>query len=406
MRVNRRQFMEGAAAFGLAAGMGRVADGATPTAFSDWREGLLDIHHISTGRGESTFVICPDGTTMLIDAGDMSDGRPDETVLPRLPNASRTPGEWIATYVERFSRPLNHKAPRLDYVTLTHFHSDHIGCRQNEVREKNGYALSGITEVAEHVAIGTLVDRAYPDYAFPTREAVAASNPKFFKDYLAFVEHQRTKRGTVMEAFDVGSRKQFALKRAPDRFPSFAVRNIAANGKVGEKTVFTHEQRPDENMCCSVMTLSYGAFTYYTGGDCSGSPARRDVETPIGEAVGRVDAMSLNHHGCDDGTNAAILAALRPQIMVIPVWDMWHPQTNAFTRMTDKTIYPDDRMIFATGLHEKAKARLGEAAALIRPQGHVVIRVSEGGARFRVFVLDPGDFSVVDATDELHASKK
>ena len=92
--------------------------------------------------------------------------------------------------------------------------------------------------------------------------------------------------------------------------------------------------------------------------------------------------------------------------MVIPVWDMWHPHAEAFTRMTDKTIYPDDRMIFATGLHEKAKARLGAAAALIRPQGHVVIRVSEGGARFRMFVLDPGDFSVVDATDELHASKK
>ena len=293
--MNRRQLWKGG---GVRAGRKGWAGWPKGSAYGilGLARGLLDIHHISTGRGESTFVICPDGTTMLIDAGDASDGRPDETVLPRLPNASRTPGEWIAAYVERFSRPLNHKTPRLDYVTLTHFHSDHIGCRQNEVREKNGYALSGITEVAEHVAIGTLVDRAYPDYAFPTREAVAASNPKFFKDYLAFVEHQRTKRGTVMEAFDVGSRKQFALKRAPDRFPSFIVRNIAANGKVGEKTVFTHEQRPDENMCCSVVTLSYGAFAYYSGGDCSGTPAKRDVETPVAEAVGRVDAMSMDHH--------------------------------------------------------------------------------------------------------------
>ncbi|NLC82988.1 MAG: twin-arginine translocation signal domain-containing protein, partial [Lentisphaerae bacterium] len=123
--MNRRQFMEGAAAFGLAAGTG-LAERMAPAAFPDWREGLLDIHHISTGRGPSTFVVGPDGTTLLIDAGDMSDGRPDDTVLPCLPNAGRTPGEWIAAYIERFSRPLNHKTPRLDYVMLTHFHSDHI----------------------------------------------------------------------------------------------------------------------------------------------------------------------------------------------------------------------------------------------------------------------------------------
>jgi len=85
---------------------------------------------------------------------------------------------------------------------------------------------------------------------------------------------------------------------------------------------------------------------------------------------------------------------------------MWHPHAETFARMTDTTIYPDERTIFATGLHEKAKARLGAAAAQIRPQGHVVIRVSEGGERFRVFVLERDGFSVVDATGELRASAR
>ena len=35
-------------------------DGLTP-----WREGYLDIHQISTGRGNATFMILPDGTTMM-----------------------------------------------------------------------------------------------------------------------------------------------------------------------------------------------------------------------------------------------------------------------------------------------------------------------------------------------------
>lgn len=69
--------------------------------------------------------------------------------------------------------------------------------------------------------------------------------------------------------------------------------------------------------------------------------------------------------------------------------------------MTDPSIYPDERTIFATGLHEKAKTMLGAAADAIRTPGHVVIRVSANGDRYRVFVLDPENFTVVDATDEL-----
>jgi len=36
-----------------------------------WVNGEMEIHHIYTGRGEGVFCIFPDGTTMLIDAGDI-----------------------------------------------------------------------------------------------------------------------------------------------------------------------------------------------------------------------------------------------------------------------------------------------------------------------------------------------
>ena len=35
-----------------------------------WEKGYLDIHHINTGRGSCAFLILPEGTNMMIAAGD------------------------------------------------------------------------------------------------------------------------------------------------------------------------------------------------------------------------------------------------------------------------------------------------------------------------------------------------
>ena len=69
-----------------------------------WTPGMLDIHQISTGRGNSALFILPDGTTLLVDAGAAGDGLPETDPHP---NATRTPGAaWIVRYLKRhLSRP-------------------------------------------------------------------------------------------------------------------------------------------------------------------------------------------------------------------------------------------------------------------------------------------------------------
>ncbi len=51
-----------------------------------WTPGTLDIHQIVTGRGNAAFMMFPDGTTLLLDAGDSGGTDADQR-----PDASRTP---------------------------------------------------------------------------------------------------------------------------------------------------------------------------------------------------------------------------------------------------------------------------------------------------------------------------
>src|SRR5512136_1411187 len=82
-----------------------------------WKKGEMEIHHIYTGRGESTFCILPDGTTLLIDAGDIGPYL-DPRTTPASPDNSRQPGEWIARYISK--RLVSGERNQIDYMFLTH----------------------------------------------------------------------------------------------------------------------------------------------------------------------------------------------------------------------------------------------------------------------------------------------
>src|SRR5688500_15147093 len=94
-----------------------------------WTEGYLDIHHINTGHGDAAFYIFPDGTTMLLDAGEMdpTSERVNSSRNATLhPNNKKTAHEWIVDYIKRVHpRSAN---PEIDYALITHFHDDHFGC--------------------------------------------------------------------------------------------------------------------------------------------------------------------------------------------------------------------------------------------------------------------------------------
>jgi beta-lactamase superfamily II metal-dependent hydrolase len=360
-----------------------------------WTPGTLDIHQISTGRGNSAFFILPDGTTLLVDAGAAGDGLPETDPHP---DASRSPGAWIARYVRR---RLPAGVDALDYALITHFHADHFGqvVGSSPLDRIGSYRLTGITEVDQTVPIRVLLDRGWPDYAYPS-----PLTDSTITNYRKFVE-ARAKSGMIVERFTPGSNSQVRLLHDPQRYAGFEVRNIIANGEVwtgsGGETrrlfppleTLAPADRPNENMCSLGFRLHYGRFRYFTGGDLPGAadpgfPAWHAVEPVIASIVGPVDVQVVNQHGSMGVESEPFLAALRSTVLIIPSWAPSHPAPDVLKRIVNSRLPPSPRYVFVTDLRDATRIVIGQRAAQLPPSGHIVVRVEPGGARYRVFVLD------------------
>ena len=378
-------------------------------------DGEMDIHHISTNRGNAAYIVMPDGTTLLIDAGDFDGERfaRDSAPLkvgPPKPNASLRPGKAIAAYIKAIT-PFD-RTPKIDYAIITHFHGDHYGeVRLTSPKSKKGnYRLSGITDVSEFIDISVLIDRAYPSYDEPVDFRICRGPS--FSNYLSFQEYGVSHSAFRIEQLRAGARNQISLKHEASAYPSFFVQNIKANQEIwtgsgtNTKALFELSEAvngkgcPSENALSIALTLNYGDFDYFAGGDMTGmtgngSPKWFDVETPVGDIVGEVDVLSLNHHGNRDATNSSFLAALSPRVIVQQSWTSDQPGQELVHRLSSRALWAGERDVFSTYMAEETKAAIGPIMdrTYREYEGHIVVRVAKGGGAYRVFVLDDTDLT-------------
>ena len=380
---------------------------------SAWIPGQMDLHHINTGRGNCTYCVLPDGTTLLIDAGELyveliEDGIQRRTDI--APDDSRAPWEWIVRYIEHVT---THRKPEFDYVWLTHFHSDHMGQVTDESpRSENGaYQLAGLMGVCDRIPFSKIVDRGWPDYDYPLSAADSklqnrsrgregfANTQVSEENYHGFLEWHRRERSVMVEHFTPGVMDQFTLLRDPNAFPEFRLQNVVCNGEMwtGEEGVtrqlfppaseMVPKDYPNENTCSCAGVIEYGAFKYFAGGDITGTlergkPAWFDVESPVADVIGPVDVAVLNHHGNRDSHNEHYVSTIRPRVWIGHSWSANHPGESVFRRLTSTVLYPGPRDLFATNMMDANRAVIGPALdqAYKSMRGHIVVRVETGGS--------------------------
>ena len=377
-----------------------------------WKKGHFQVHFIYTGVAESMFMIFPDGTTMLLDCGDHNAIGRGKLAVPVLPSPDRHSGEWIARYVRR----VNPHGKDVDYMMLSHYHSDHGGCSKfyadKVTRAGGAYIMSGFSQAAEYLDFGKAFDRCWPDYDDPIPLIDrSADNVGFMKQFYTFMKDHR---GMEIEKFQVGAIDQVAMVHSPGSYPGFSIRNICANGRIASKdgtiTDLYAERKKEkplsfnENGMSLGMIISYGPFKFFTAGDFSDKWALPDgssfeIEAALAQVCEKVSVAKINHHG-HYSMPSELLKALQARVYVSCVWDQLHNVAPVMARIADKSLYPGERIV-CPGIFPKERREEDAGKPWLDvindssfEGGHVVLDVPEGGREYSITYLSAADESM------------
>lgn len=346
-----------------------------------WEEGHLDIHSINTGRGECTFYILPDGTTMLVDAGEFHTGGSKYPMVDQKPDTLIRPYKVYAAYIQNVL-PCSDS---IHYALATHYHMDHIGRMEKDYAvSDSGYVLTGMMALYDEIPYRTLVDRSWPEY----------EDKKEQKNWECFARSMSERDGMKVEKFDLGSDSQFVLVNHPEKYPDFRIRNYHVNGLVwnnGQIKDCWKGKPVKENGASAGFLLSYGKFDWFTGGDAGNNGK---VEKPTARAIGRqIEAMKGHHHMSWHTMSAEMLEIFRPQVVVNQSFYAHQPWPETMKNVLSVGVPEGQtRDVFLTNLHDSTYVDHQETLAKVKDfRGHVVIRVLPGGSCYYVYMLDDND---------------
>jgi competence protein ComEC len=229
----------------------------------------LQIYAIDVEGGQATLVVSPSGQSLLIDTGS-----PGDRDARRIVDAAKMAG-----------------VQRLDYVIITHYHSDHVG---------------GLPALSERIKIGTLVDHGpNQEDSKDTREGFAAYEKVAAK----------TKRLTVKPGDDlpIEGITVHVLAAAGARITA----PIPGGGQPNPYCASEPQPPVDttENARSLGVLITYGKFRLIDLGDLT-----KDKELELAcpnNLVGPVDLFIVTHHGIYLSNAKSLVWSLHPRVAIM-----------------------------------------------------------------------------------------
>lgn len=349
-----------------------------------WSEGELDIHTISTGRGECLFFILPDGTTMVVDAGEFSRETSDYKNVLQRPDANTRPTKVYGDYIKHF---LPRGKSAIDYMHISHFHMDHMGNLEKEyTKDESGtYTLAGVTALYHHIPFMEANDRAYGNY---DGLKVSSMSEAALANWRKFVDYQVARKALRASQFKLGAVNQFALKYNAAAYPTFRIENVCANCCLwkNNQAVDIYAQKgaaKAENAASCGFVIRYGDFDFFTAGDIGDY---EDYEYRVATVVGQVEATKAHHHLSPHSNREKAQNVIKPKVLVATSFYVREiqPDKSKFDYITTGGCD-----IYCTSVGESLLTKYPtDYAKCEATSGHIVIRVAKGGESFKVYTLD------------------
>lgn len=353
-----------------------------------WRQGYLDIHFINTGRGECTFYILPDGTTMLVDAGELAG---DKNSVAQKPDNDTRPHITYAKYIRHF---LPKGKTAIDYCAPSHLHTDHIGGNDMVIATAEaGYRKAGLTALYDYVPYNHILDQAYPTYT--EDDVTPLIEGQLSQDWAKFVTWGVAAGKFTAERFTPG-KEQIVLLNDGDSYKNFSVFNICANGfvwgkdKQGNGTLKGKKSATGGNPASCGFHITYGKFDYIACGDVTSS-AQNLMAQYFRDFVGadNLEAFKCNHHLAANSWGSQMKKSnFNPRVVLNHCFSKNKPDLE---RLAEVLSFAEG--FFATNIHpdiEKANKDLIDRITAYN--GHIVLRVAPGGQSFNVYMLDDSNF--------------
>jgi beta-lactamase superfamily II metal-dependent hydrolase len=231
----------------------------------------LQIYFVDVEGGQSTLFVPSHGQSLLIDTGWGY-------------NAFRDANRIVAAMKKA-------KINKIDYVLITHYHSDHVG---------------GVPQLMQKVKVGTFIDHG------PNRETSKTSTT-------LYAEYQKAIAGS-----------EHIVAKPGDHLPikGLDVTVVSADGNVigaplpgaGQPNaacadIKPKEADPSENARSLGTVIQFGKFRIVDLGDLTWNK-ELGLVCPVNK-LGKADLFVVSHHGLDISNSPALVHGIAPRVAIM-----------------------------------------------------------------------------------------